>query len=78
MDAVIEKLNRCKTGGDLSIVGDLVPTDDPLENKKYSIKDLDEAFERGIDNLPEFALWDYRGGRFVTVNGAGKKGLQYR
>ena len=78
LDAVIEKINKCQTAVDLSIVGDLVPTDEPMENKKYSIKYLEEAFERGIDNLPEFALWDYRGGRFVTVNGAGEKGPQYR
>ncbi|MCE5264558.1 MAG: hypothetical protein LLG97_13615 [Deltaproteobacteria bacterium] len=78
MDAVNKKLDTCQTGVDLSIVGDLVPTDDPIENKKYSIKYLEEAFDKGIDNLPEFALWDYREGRFVNLNGAGKKGLQYR
>ncbi len=78
MDALDKKLNKCQTAVDLSIVGDLVPTDDPLETKKYSIQYLEEAFEKGFDNLPEFSLWDYSGGRFVTVNGAGKKGLQYR
>jgi hypothetical protein len=51
MDALIEKLNKCQTAVDLSIVGDLVPTEDPLETKKYMNKYLAEAFERGIDNL---------------------------
>lgn len=76
VNALIEKLEAANTDEDFSVIADLVPADDPLYNKRNSVLFLEESFKGMQDHLPGFALWDYREGRFVTVNGVGKKGLQ--
>lgn len=77
VNALIKKLEEANADEDFSIIADLVPANAPLYNKKNSVLFLEESFKGEQGHLPGFALWDHRGGRFVTANGAGR-GLQYR
>jgi hypothetical protein len=67
MEALIDQLNKYQTAVDFSVVAELLPTDDPLTSKINTIKYLEEAFNRDPKSLDEFDLWDFQGGKFVTI-----------
>jgi hypothetical protein len=70
VEALIAQMDKQKRQFymDASVVGDLVITDAPISNVKASGMILRDAFAGDPDSLPEFILWDYRDGKFVTIN----------
>lgn len=77
VDALIDKLLETKTEDEFSVTGDLVPMDEPIYNRSNTLQYIEKAFAGDPDHLRGFALWDFREGRFVTVNRPKKKVAQH-
>jgi hypothetical protein len=74
VEALIDQMNKQKYEYcmDASVVGDLLLTDAPISNRSDSVAILEDAFTGDPDSLPQFVLWEYRNGKFVTI----KRGKQ--
>ena len=60
-------LKEQKIEMDLFVTGELTLTDVPMFNIEASTDNLETAFNGDPITLPQFDLFDYRGGKFVKI-----------
>ena len=66
-DALCIVLKEHDMNPDQIIMGNLAPTDVFVESREATFESLDGAFNHDPNTLPQFDLFDYRGGKFIKI-----------
>ena len=66
-DALCIVLREQDMNPDQIIMGNLVPTDIFVESREATFESLEGAFNHNPNTLPQFDLFDYRGGKFFKI-----------